>query len=75
MRAYHTNTTQMAECLRLLENSSKLTEVLYEQVENVDQKVIPLLSFKSETEPKQESVVAMLPYENRLYTQRVVLFS
>ena len=36
---------------------------------------IPLLSFKSETETKQESVVAMLPYEYPLYTEIVVLFS
>ena len=36
---------------------------------------IPLLSFKSERETKQENVVATLPCENALYIEIVVLFS
>ena len=35
----HTNTIQMAERLHLLENSPKLTDVLYEQVQNLDQEM------------------------------------
>ena len=37
--AHHTNTRQMAERLHLLENSPRLTEVLHEQVQNVDQRM------------------------------------
>ena len=65
----------MAERLHLLENSPKLREVLYEQVQNLDHIHIPLLSFKSERETKQESLVATLPYESPLYIEIVELFS
>ena len=54
--------------------AERLHEVLYEQVQNLDHRCIPWLSFKSERETKEESVVATLPYENPLYIEIVVLF-
>ena len=60
-RAHDKNTRQMAERSGLLENSSKITEVLSKISE-----CIPFLLLKSERKTKQVSVVAMVSCKKTL---------
>lgn len=61
---HHTSTRQMAGRLHPLENSSKLTEMLWKLSE-----CIQFLLLKSEKETKQVSVVAMVSCKNILSTK------